>query len=73
MTESLAEKVVRASGANPAQTVSADTLPAYRAEVTFTHDAPGAGRMSAVLHGPAAFLATAVAALADAFRDEAER
>lgn len=60
----------------PAQSVSGDTLPSYRAEIKFVSTPPYANEaviVQATLYGPADFLATAVAALSDAFRDEVQQ
>lgn len=53
------------------ETVSADTLPSYRADIKITR--MGDTIVSATLYGPAEFLATSVGVIADAFRDEVGR
>lgn len=52
--------------------ISGDTLPQYRAAVNF-QDPEGRVIVSATLFGPAGFLADAVAAISDSFKEEAER
>lgn len=65
------ERIIREADVPAPETISADTFPQYRAEIKFTR--LGDTLVSGTLYGPADFLATAVTALADAFRDEVQR